>query len=145
VIAGCALAGCVAAPAGSGTPVVGIPVARDVADPMGAALGIRVGDCLAEANVFIGLPDLGDVDAAIQADGRSGGEFEISGMRFYLGPVEEAAEALGAIALFIGQRDDVWIRTGAAEARQLRSIDTPAGRRLWILANTASKRPCGIP
>lgn len=138
VVAG-VLVACGAIPA-----IGGIPVTRDVDDPMGAASGAQVGRCGAMLNVFIALPDLATVDRMIMDRGDARGIYRADDLRLYYGPLEEAAAAFGGEALFIGKGGEAWIRTEPGAARQLAPIDTPAGRRLWMETSSSSVTACGV-
>lgn len=108
---------------------------------MGVALGVVDGSCVAHADIDFVAPNLAAVDAAIAAAGGAWGLYDAGRRRAYFGPVERAALAFGATALFIGH--ETWIRTAPGEARQLSAYQSPAGRSLWMEGNSAQVVPCG--
>ena len=119
-----------------------IPVERGTKNPEGAALGVVNGSCVASADVDFAPANLAVVDLAIVAAGGSWGLYDAGGRKAYFGPVEGAARAFGAAALFIGVTGDAWIRIAPGEAHQLVAEQSPAHRALWMEKNVSQRTEC---
>jgi hypothetical protein len=124
--------------------IVPLAVERGVRDPMGAAIGIRDGGCATSADIDYAAPNLAAVDLAIVGAGGAWGIYDAGrGRQAYYGPVEGAARAFGATAMFVGATGETWIRTAPGEARQLTAYQTPANRAIWMMGNASQIAPCG--
>lgn len=123
------------------SPLGGIPIQRDLDDPLAAAVA-EIDGCPAVLGVRTPLPDAVEIDRAIDAAGGGRGMVEIGDIEVFWGTVEVAADLFDGKALFLGRDGEAWIRTDPGEAVRLRSIATPTGRQLWLLGETASVDPC---
>ena len=103
------------------------------------------GSCIGTASIDFVPPDLAAVDAAIATAGGAWGTYDAGGRQAYFGPVEAAARAFGASALFIGANGHTWIRTAPGKARELVRHDTPAKRAVWMTGDESQIAPCGQP
>jgi hypothetical protein len=122
-----------------------ITIERGLRDPMGEAIGVVDGSCVASADIDYAPPNLAAVDVAILAAGGAWGMYDAAGRQAYFGPVEEAARGFGATGLFIGVTGETWIRTAPGEARQLVVQQTPGNRALWMTDDASDVTPCGQP
>ena len=120
----------------------GIPIQRDLEDPMAVAVG-EVAGCPVISEVEVDVPHPAAVDAAYDGAGGVPMLIELAGgAALFVGSAELAASELGGKALFVGRDGELWLRLEPGLARRVLAVETPKGRSGWYLEDTATIEPC---